>query len=94
MALEQKIEQKLVQMVRKAGGQCYKFTSPGTAGMPDRCVILPGNKIAFVEVKAPGHRPRPLQQRRHRQLQALGVMVRTLDNPHHIQDLIHEIQTT
>ena len=94
MSLEQKIEQKLVQAVRKAGGQCYKFTSPGTAGMPDRCVILPKNKIAFVEVKAPGQKPRPLQQRRHQQLQALGVMVRTLDNPNHIQDLIHEIQTT
>ncbi|HGL9148762.1 TPA: VRR-NUC domain-containing protein [Neisseria gonorrhoeae] len=94
MALEQKIEQKLVQMVRKAGGQCYKFTSPGTAGMPDRCVILPGGRIAFVEIKAPGQKPRPLQQRRHQQLQALGVMVRTLDNPYHIQDLIHEIQAS
>lgn len=94
MALEQKIEQKLVQMVRKAGGQCYKFTSPGTAGMPDRCVILPGGRIAFVEIKAPGQKPRPLQQRRHQQLQALGVMVHTLDNPNHIQDLIHEIQAS
>lgn len=94
MALEQKIEQQLVHAVRKAGGQCYKFTSPGTAGMPDRCVILPGGRIAFIEVKAPGQKPRPLQQRRHQQLTQLGVMVRTLDNPHHIQDLIHEIQTT
>lgn len=94
MALEQKIEQKLVQMVRKAGGQCYKFTSPGTAGMPDRCVILPGGRIAFVEIKAPGQKPRPLQRRRHQQLQALGVMVRALDNPYDIQDLIHEIQAS
>ena len=92
MSLEQKIEQQLVHAVRKAGGQCYKFTSPGTAGMPDRCVILPGGRIAFVEIKAPGQKPRPLQQRRHQQLQALGVMVRTLDNPNQIPHIIHAIQ--
>lgn len=40
-----------------------KWTSPGNAGVPDRIVILPRNVIAFVELKAPGESPSPLQYR-------------------------------
>lgn len=92
MALEQKLEQQLIQAVRNHGGLCWKFTSPGTAGVPDRIIILPGGHIAFIELKAPGQKPRPLQMRRHDQLRQLGAMVRTIDKPHHIQEVIHEIQ--
>ena len=54
---------KLEKAVRAAGGICPKLVSPGTNGMPDRMVLLPGCRIGFVEVKAPGQKPRPLQQR-------------------------------
>lgn len=94
MALEQKLEQQLIHAVHKAGGKCYKFTSPGTAGMPDRLIILPGGHIGFVETKAPGKKPRPLQHHRHHQLRQLGAHVYTIDNPHHIHNIINEIQTT
>ena len=62
---EKSVEQKLVRAVRVAGGIAPKFVSPGFDGMPDRIVILPGGKIGFVEVKAPGKKPRPLQVSRH-----------------------------
>lgn len=91
--LERAIEQTLVREVKKAGGIAPKFTSPGTAGMPDRLIILPGGHICFVELKAPGKKPRPLQVRQMDRLNQLGCMVRTLDNPNHIKSLIHEIQT-
>ena len=52
--LEKKIEQKLVREVKKKGGIAPKWVSPGFAGIPDRIVLLPKGKIAFVEVKAPG----------------------------------------
>ena len=67
---EKVIEQKLVQAVKQAGGLAVKFTCPGLSGMPDRLVILPMNYVAFVEVKAPGGKPRPLQVKRH---ELLGV---------------------
>ena len=51
---EKMIESRLVQEVQSRGGLCWKFTSPGTDGVPDRIVLMPGGKIAFVEVKAPG----------------------------------------
>lgn len=51
---EKAIEQKLTLMVKKQGGICPKFVSPGFDGMPDRIVLLPGGCMAFVEVKAPG----------------------------------------
>ena len=73
--LEKVIEHKLVATVRKAGGLCPKFVSPGMDGMPDRIVLMPGGKIAFVEVKAPGKEPRPLQLRCHDLLRALGFPV-------------------
>jgi len=49
---EKQTEQKLVKEVKHMGGICPKFTSPGFDGMPDRIVLLPGGRMAFVEVKA------------------------------------------
>jgi hypothetical protein len=49
--MEKSIEQKLVAKVKKLGGICPKFISPGYDGMPDRLVLLPKGKIGFVEVK-------------------------------------------
>lgn len=62
---EKVIEQKLVAEVKKAGGICPKWAAPGFDGVPDRIAMFPGGKIAFVEVKAPGEKPRPLQRARH-----------------------------
>ena len=51
---ESRIERHLRVSVKKMGGMAVKFTSPGLDGVPDRIVLLPGRKIAFVELKAPG----------------------------------------
>ena len=59
---EKIIEKHLADAVRQSGGLAPKFTSPGFDGMPDRIVLLPGGHIGFVEVKAPGKGPRPLQE--------------------------------
>lgn len=91
--LEKQLEQQLKTAVEQHGGLCWKFTSPGTAGVPDRIIILPGGHIGFVELKRPGAKPRPLQQHRHQQLQQLGAASHTLDNPNNIQDIINAIQT-
>ena len=76
---EKAIEQKLVRAVKGHGGICPKLVSPGFDGMPDRMVLLPHGRIGFVEVKAPGEKPRPIQESRHRLLRRLGFKVYVLD---------------
>ena len=88
---EKSIEQMLVRSVRAVGGICPKLVCPGMDGMPDRMVLLPEGRIAFVEVKAPGKKPRALQVKRHRQLKALGFSVYVLDAPEGIGVILDEI---
>ena len=89
--LEKTIERKLVNSVNAAGGLCPKFVSPGMDGMPDRLVLMPGGRLLFVELKAPGKKPRPLQLRRHAQLRALGFRVSVLDDPADIPALLSDL---
>lgn len=91
---EKIIEQKFREAVRNAGGMAVKFTSPGLDGMPDRLALLPGGRMAFVEVKAPGKKPRPLQETRHRMLRRLGFKVYILDDEGQIGGIVDEIRTT
>jgi hypothetical protein len=71
-----------------------KFVSPGFDGMPDRIVLLPDEHIAFVEVKAPGKKPRPLQLARHRLLRKLGFQVYVIDSADQIGGMLDEIRAT
>lgn len=90
---ESKIENRLRQEAGKRGGIALKFVSPGMAGVPDRLVILPGGKAAFVELKAPGKTLRPLQQKRKQQLESLGFKVYVTDSMEEIGGILDEIQT-
>lgn len=91
---EKTIEQALVKETRSRGGMCPKFTSPGMDGMPDRLVLFPHGHIGFVEIKAPGKKPRPLQAKRHEQLRRLGFLVFVLDEIEQIGGILDEIQST
>lgn len=91
---EKAIEKKLVQVVKAAGGIAPKLVSPGFDGMPDRIVLLPGGHIGFVEVKAMGCKPRPLQLARHGLLRQLGFRVYVLDDERQIGGILDEIRTT
>ena len=89
---EKQIERKLVCEVKKRGGICPKWVSPGFDGVPDRLVFLPGKHFGMVEVKAPGEKPRPLQVSRHRLLEKLGFKTYILDGTEQIQALLDEIE--
>lgn len=91
---EKTIEKKLADAVKARGGLVPKFTSLGFDGMPDRIVLMPGGRMAFVEVKAPGKTPRPLQEARHRLLRQLGFRVYVLDDESQIGGILNEICTT
>lgn len=90
---EKEIEKKLIQAVKQAGGLCPKLVSPGFDGMPDRMVLLPDGHMGFVEVKAPGEKPRQLQLSRHRLLRRLGFKVYVLDDTGQIGGILDEIRT-
>lgn len=91
---EREIERQFALAVKKRGGICPKFVSPGYDGMPDRLALLPDGKFAFVELKAPGQKSRQLQIARHRLLRKLGFKVYVLDDIDKIGEIIDEIQTT
>jgi hypothetical protein len=78
--LEKKVEQRLVQRAKDNGGLAIKWVAPSMSGVPDRIVFLPGGRIIFVELKAPGRFPSPLQQRIHDMLLKLGADVRVVDS--------------
>jgi len=88
---EKTIEKELVAKVKAMGGIAPKFTSPGFDGMPDRLVLLPRGKMAFVELKAPGKKPRALQLARHRLLRRLGFRVYVIDGIEQIDSVLEEI---
>lgn len=90
--LEKQIERKLYDEVKIAGGLCLKQT--GMAGIPDRLVLLPGGRMAFVELKVSGEKPRKLQEMRIKQLRKLGFKCYVIDGIGRIGGVINEIQTS
>lgn len=92
MAEEKKLEQKLVKAVRDIGGLALKFVSPGCDGVPDRLILIAYGKIAFVEVKAKGKKPRPIQIRRINQIKNLGFLVFILDDEKDIPSIIQQVK--
>lgn len=94
MAEEKDIEKKLIKEVKKIGGLALKLVCPGFDGMPDRMLLVSVGRVAFVEVKAKGKKPRALQVRRHVHLRRLGFKVYTLDDEEQIGGIINDIQST
>lgn len=88
---EGRLERRFKTEVERRGGKAVKFTSPGWAGAPDRIVLLPGGRVAFVELKAFGERPRPLQVKRADELRALGFAVYCLDSVAAVDQFIAEV---
>ncbi|MGT2895417.1 MULTISPECIES: VRR-NUC domain-containing protein [Streptococcus] len=91
---EKVVEEALVKAVKYRGGLALKLTSPSWVGIPDRLVLLPQGSLGFVEVKAPGKVPRPLQVRRLEQLKSLGFKVYVLDSLEKIEGVLDDLQTT
>lgn len=84
---ESVIEKYLHDKVQLAGGLCWKFTSPGTNGVPDRVCIMNGN-IVFVELKRPGGKPRANQIAIHKLMVIRGVATLVIDSKEQVDELV------
>lgn len=86
---ESKVETYLVERVEAEGGLVRKLKWVGRLGAPDRLVLFPG-EVLFVEVKAPGEKPRASQVREHARLRSFGAKVYTLDTYEQVDNFINQ----
>jgi len=88
---EKDTEKYLVNKVKTHNGLAWKFTSPGNAGVPDRIVVFPSNRICFIEVKAAGKKLRPLQEQKISALRRKGCKVYVVDTKEAVDRFIDEV---
>ena len=85
---EKVIEAYLVRKVKEMGGICLKFSSAFETGYPDRLVLLPGGRTAWVELKSTGKKPRRLQVIRMASLRRLGFPVHVADSKEQVDEIM------
>lgn len=91
LVVEKDIESYLRKRVEQLGGRCLKFPAVFEEGIPDRLVILPLNKIIFVELKRPkGGRLSPMQVYQIGKLRDLGCKVYVIKNKDEVEEMIQE----
>lgn len=86
--LEKDIEKFLVREVKKLGGLCYKWVSPGNAGAPDRIVLIPNRPVMFVELKTDKGKLSRLQEIQIKKLKAITEHVYVLKGLEEVKDFI------
>lgn len=89
--LEKTIERHLVDGVKKLGGLCVKFVSPGTPGVPDRIIITATGKVIFVELKTETGRLAKIQRYTIEQMMKRGADVRVIKGIDSVRELLAEI---
>lgn len=88
--LEKDIEARLVRGVKKLGGVCFKFVSPGNVGVPDRIAIFPGGRVIFIELKTETGRLSRAQEWKIKTMRGVGADVRVLYGPLEVSEFLEE----
>jgi len=88
---EKAIEKYLTERVKKSGGVCLKFASAIQTGYPDRIAVLPGGKVAWVELKSYGAKMTRKQVLRFQELTELGQNVYTADSKEQVDYIMEKI---
>ena len=94
MVRESEIEKYFVWTVQRMGGTAYKFKSPNHRGVADRIACLPDGSVHFVELKAPGGRPSPLQKLFAARMKELGQNYTILWSKTEIDEWRHTITSS
>lgn len=88
---ERDIERYLVAQAKKLGGECRKVQWIGRRGATDRLVMLPATRnpsddnpdagrTIWIELKAPGVKPKAHQMREHERMRKMGQRVEVVDS--------------
>lgn len=95
---ESQIERHLVKRVKELGGEVRKVSWVGRRGAPDRLVMLPRGwassgsfsacSTLWVELKSPGEKAKPHQQREHERMRAMGQLVVVIDSIEAVEELL------
>ena len=97
---ESTIEDHLVSRVQALGGECRKVRWLGRNAAPDRFVMLPIDMdknpsaadylrcVFWVELKAPGKKPRLSQVREHERMRRMGQRVVVIDSIESVEELL------
>jgi Holliday junction resolvase len=89
---ESQIERRLVEGVKRLGGMCLKFVSPGTLGVPDRIIITAKGRVIFVELKTETGRPTKIQRYVIGEMQKRGADARVVKGIDEVKELLAEIE--
>lgn len=89
---ERDIEKKLLNAIRKMGGEAFKWVSPGNDGVPDRIVMLPAGRLIFVELKADRGRLSSVQKIQIRRIQKLGQDVEVVQGMDGLEEFLERIR--
>lgn len=85
---ESKIESYLVKRVKELGGWCCKVQWISRRGAPDRIVMIPERHHFWVELKAPGMKPEPHQERAHTFMRTCGIRVEVVDSLERVDEVL------
>ena len=92
---ESDVEAYLVERVKALGGEIRKVAFIAHNGAPDRLVMLPGGRLIWFEVKAPGLAAKfpsnpheRTQDREHDRLRAVGQLVYVVDSPEGVDEVL------
>lgn len=89
---ESQIERRLVEGVKRLGGMCLKFVSPGTLGVPDRIIITAKGRVIFVELKTETGRLTKIQRYVIGEMQNRGADARVVKGIDEVKELLAEIE--
>ena len=88
---EKRIERHLVEGVKKAGGLCLKFISPGAVGVPDRAIITPDGRVVFAELKTKAGRLSKIQEYMINELKKRNADVRVLYGLQDVKNFLRDV---
>lgn len=88
MPRERDIERFLVDRAREVGGEIRKVRWIGRRGAPDRVLMVHPARTVWVELKRPGERPEPHQEREHERMRKMGQAVVVIDSFEGVDALI------